>query len=421
MKSKTLSYYLCYLAIRAVLYPFSFLSYKTLGVLGQKMGIVLFYLIPKYRKRTLSNLSIASDLALEEKDLHRLAKESIGHLMTTCLEYGKLSSEKNIQSIVTCENPEEAQKILDEGRGVIFLCGHQANWELFFLEGTSRMQGVAIGQPIKNIPLYNWILSIREKFGGKIVLPKQAVKEGLRALKQGRFLGIVGDQGMPEAGLATPFLGRPAFTSPLPSILSYRTSCPIITATMTRKEGKYKIHYSAPLWPNLKEPSEKEVPRLLQEALLPLEESIKANPSEWLWQHNRWKQQLLGKIKKNYRQDAIAVILPKNLDLWKKFSLDLKTFRDIYPTELVCFFTPFPLEQDLQAEEHLYTEYADVKIPDYRFKLVFNLTEDKSLSKHFLNLSAMKAPTLQDLQIETKSPSDTPISQLLKGAILHAS
>lgn len=420
MNSKSISYTLCYLAIRAALYPFSCLSYKALGTLGQKMGILLYYLIPKYRKRTLSNLSLASDLIFQEKELHKLAKESLGHLMTTCLEYGKLSSEKTITHLVSCENPSAAEKILKEGHGIIFLCGHQANWELFFLEGSSRMSGVAIGQPIKNTPLYNWILSIREKFGGKIILPKQAVKEGLRTLKKGMFLGIVGDQGMPESGVRSPFLGRPAFTSPLPAVLSYRTESPIITATMTRKAGKYTIHYSDPLWPNLKEPAEKEIPRLLKEALLPLEESIKANPSEWLWQHNRWKQQLLGKVKKIYRQDSIAVILPKNRELWEKFSLDLPIFREIYPTELLCFFTPFPIDQNLQAEEYLYKEYSDVKIRDYRFKLVFNLTEDRSLSKHFLHLSAMKAPQIQDLQKETHLPSNASLAQLLKGALLHA-
>ncbi len=421
MKSKTVSYYLSYLAIRIVLYPFSFLSYKLLGSLGQKMGILLFYLFPKYRKRTLSNLSIASDLNLTEKDLLKVAKESLGHLMTTCLEYGKLSSEKNIQDLVTCENPSVAEELLKQGKGVIFLCGHQANWELFFLEGTSRMPGIAIGQPIKNIPLYNWILSIREKFGGKIVLPKQAVKEGLRALKQGKFLGIVGDQGMPESGILAPFLGSPAFTSSLPALLSYRTGCPIITATMVRKAGKYTIHYSDPLWPDLDEPMEKEIPRLLKKSLLPLEASIKENPPEWLFQHNRWKQQLLGKIKKGYRQDAIAVILPKERELFEKLSLDLKTFRDIYPTEILCFFTPFPLEQDLQAEIRLYKEYSDVKVKDYRFKLVFNLTDDKTLSTHFMSLSALKAPLIQDLLLETKLPSTTPLSSLLKGAICHAS
>jgi hypothetical protein len=189
---------------------------------------------------------------------------------------------------------------------------------------------------------------------------------------------------------------------------------------MIRKEGKYVIHYSDPLFPNLDEPMETEVPRLLKQALYPLELSIKKNPAQWLWQHNRWKQQLLGRVKKIYRQDAIAVILPKNKELWQKLCSELTTFRDIYPTELICFFTPSPILQDLQSEEHLYSEYGDVKVIDYRFKLVFNLTEDKTLSEHFYNLSALKTTDLETLSKEAHLPLNTSLSELLKGAILHA-
>ena len=99
--------------------------------------------------------------------------------MITFLEYPKLAREKNISRIATCDNPETALQLLSSDSGVIFFCGHQANWELFFLEGTSRMNGVAIGRPIKNTYLYNWVQDLRQKFGGKIVAPKNALKEGL--------------------------------------------------------------------------------------------------------------------------------------------------------------------------------------------------------------------------------------------------
>ena len=78
--------------------------------------------------------------------------------MITCLEYAKFAKEKEISRVVICENPEAAQAILNEGKGIIFFCGHQSNWEVLFLEGTSRMPGVAIGRPIKNQKLYDWVL-----------------------------------------------------------------------------------------------------------------------------------------------------------------------------------------------------------------------------------------------------------------------
>lgn len=413
--------YLCnYLFLRAILFPFTLLSYKFLHKMGGVLGTFLFYALKRYRKRILSNLSL-SNLSLSELEKKTLAKESLGNLITTCLEYGKLSREKNIHSLVTCVNPEEANAILAQGKGLIFLCGHQANWELFFLEGTSRMPGVAIGQPIKNGYLYRWILSIREKFGGTIVLPEQAVKEGLRALKQGKFLGIVGDQGMPTSGFKSLFLGREAWTSPLPGLLSYRTGAPLITATMRRENGHYFIHYSQALWPDKAKPMEVEIPSLMRQALLPLEESIRKHPSEWLWAHNRWKQQPPGKIKKKYRQDAIGVILPEDKTAWETLAPQCKTFREIYPTELLVFFTPFPLIEKEDVEEVLYEDLDHLlSIRDYRCKLVFNLTPHTVLSSHFLHLATFHVITLTDLAKESHHPTSTALSHLLKGAIFHA-
>jgi KDO2-lipid IV(A) lauroyltransferase len=410
---------LSYLALRLFLFPFSLLSYSFLHILGEKMGTVAFYLLPKYRKRILSNLSLASDLILEEKDKKTLAKRVLGNLFIVCLEYGKLCREKNIKRLVTCVNPEKAQNLLQEHKGLIFFCGHQANWELFFLEGTSRMPGTAIGQSIQNTYLYNWILQIREKFGGKIILPSQAVKEGLRALKQERFLGIVGDQAMPGSGFCSPFLGRNAWTSSLPALLSYRSKKPIITAIMTRKGGKYLIQYSDPIFPNTENPSEKEIPLMMEQVLKPLEESIKKAPDQWLWSHNRWKQQKPGRLKKAYRQDAIAVLLPKDPVLWKSLVKEISLFKGLYPTELLSFFTPYPLLETIDAEVFLYSDYNDLKIRDFRYKLLFNFTSQNDLNKHFLRLAVLKVVTLPFLQKKAKS-SSTALHILLPKVLLHA-
>ena len=196
-------------------------------------------------------------LAASAGEIVPLAKEAMQNLAITALEYAKLAREKNIEKIAFCENPQIAERLICEKKPPIFFCGHLANWEILFLEGTSRMPGIAIGRPIKNKRLYKWITSIREKFGGKMVPPRSAVKEGLKALKQGSFLGIVGDQGMPDSGFRSSFLGRDAWTSPLPAILSYRTGSPIIVATTVRENSRYTIHYSDPLWPDLNAPAEK--------------------------------------------------------------------------------------------------------------------------------------------------------------------
>jgi hypothetical protein len=61
-----------------------------------------------------------------------------------------------------------------------------------------------------------------------------------------------------------------------------------------------------------------------------------------------------------------------------------------------------------------------MKVKDYRFKLVFNFTEDQSLESHFLRLAAFKAVNLEKLKKEADLPNDASLSDILKKVLLHA-
>lgn len=388
---------LTYLLIRVFTFPLGWLPLTAIHWLGRRLGSIAYYVVPKYRKRALSNLAIASDLHLRFEEIPRIAKASIQSLMVTCLEYAKFAKTDRLEKLVQCENPQEAEAILKQGNGVIFFCGHQANWEVLFLDGTRRMPGVAIGRPIKNQALYNWVLSIRERFGGKIISPQNAIKEGLRALKKGSFLGIVGDQGMPNSGYRSPFLGRPAWTSPISAILSYRTGAPVIVATTRRERGKYLIHYSEPIYPNQEESLENETQRIMGRALSLFQESIKQRPEEWLWTHNRWKQQLPGRLKRAFRHDTLCIILPEDREQFEAIVPHLSLFRELYPLEWISLLTPeaFRGRELLSDCEYLYYQTPrDLLLHDYRFKLVFDFTNSSKVRRHFLRLSSFSVLSL---------------------------
>lgn len=377
--------FITYIIIRLITLPFAFLPYSAIHLLGERLGALAYHLIPKYRKRALSNLTL-SDLGLSHPEIKQTAKSSIQSLMITCLEYPRLAREKNIARIARCENPEKADAIMAKGKGVIFFCGHQSNWELLFLEGTSRMPGVAIGRPIKNRYLYAWVQQMRQKFGGTMITPKNALKEGLRGLKRGAFLGIVGDQGMPDSNFSSPFLGRSAYTSPAPALLAYKTNTPIIVATTRREKGKYLIHYSHPIYPNLEAPLEGEVRRLMLQTLAIYEDSIRERPHEWLWVHNRWKQQTLDRIKKPFRQDSMALFLPDSEEILN----DLPKIRELYPKEHISLFVPrsFQDKIPIAAEVHSYESIKNALIDDFRYKLIFNFTGEKQIDSYYKKRAA---------------------------------
>ena len=312
---------------------------------------------------------------------------------------------------------------MQEGKPVIFFCAHQANWEILFLEGTSRMPGVAIGRPIKNPYLYNFVMGMREKFGGKIIAPKNAIKEGLKALKKGGFLGIVGDQGRPDSGYSCPFFGRMAYSSPIPAILSHRTGSPIIVATTKRVGGRYLIHYSDPIWPDRDAPMEQEIDRMMRECLCLLEKSIREIPEQWLWVHNRWKLQSLDVIKRPFRHESIALFFPKERVAFMDILSHLPTLRSIYPHESLTLFVPSCFDdlinlKDLEVIP--YDSLSDLLITDYRFKLIFNFSGFSEIKSHFKSQASFTVVDKEELKKRSGDPSLNNLSEILKKAVCHA-
>ena len=120
-------FFLKYILFRIFTYPLAFFSYSALHRLGRILGSLLYIFYPKYRKRALTNLALATDLHLSPEGIEQTAKESLQNLAITFLEYPKLAREKKICRIAHCENPEIAEELLKSGKGVIFFCGHLAH------------------------------------------------------------------------------------------------------------------------------------------------------------------------------------------------------------------------------------------------------------------------------------------------------
>lgn len=393
-----------YFFIRLCLFPIRFLSFRSIHAIGNKLGLLVYFCHHRFRKKSLSNLALAKDLNLSKEQMVAIAKQSFQNLAITCLEYEKFSSIKKTSSIIYCKNPQVAHQLIQQGQGIIFFCGHQANWETLFLDGTQKMPGLAIGRPIKNPYLYRWIKSIREKFGGRIIAPQHALKEGLKGLKQGFFLGIVGDQGMPEHGFFHPFLKQKAWTSPAPALLAYKTKCPIIVATTQRVKGRYEITYSDPIWPDFKKTIDEEMPKMMSQLLYIFEKSIKKNPGQWLWQHNRFKQETPKTVYYRYRHDCLLVILPKEKDQFLSFLPSISLFQKIYPKAFLTFYLPLKYKNFLKSHADIITYQSEKElfITDYKYKCIFNFSGVNQLKKHFLKQAALKVVNFDDLKKEAQ-------------------
>jgi Kdo2-lipid IVA lauroyltransferase/acyltransferase len=383
-------HFIIYCFFRILGFCISLLSYQSIHQLGRFAGGCAFYLHRSFRKKAMTNLTIAFGSTCDEMELKKIAKKSFQNLMITLLEFFRLKkSQSNLGEIVILQENPQIESLLKNNQGVIFLSAHQANWEISFIALTQRYKGIAIGKPIKNRRLYRWILSVREMFGGKIVTPKNAIRESIKALSKGEFLGIVGDQAYPESPYAYPLFGTRAWTASTPALLAYKTGCPLIAGTTQRIDGKYHVCGSDPIWPNLNLPMKEEVPRMMDRAMRHLEASIAQKPEQWMWIHDRWKQQGIDHVKRKFRFGFILVIFPKDPTPFLEI---LPLFRAIYPRSFLTFFVPKGTEINLEnCQVKEYENENDLMLRDWRYQLVLDFYGSKSLRHHYLKLGAFKA------------------------------
>lgn len=411
-----------------ILHLFSYYSLRCIGGLiglfprqvllsiGKISGNIVYLFHREFRRKAHTNLAIAFGDKYLEKKRKTIARQSFQSLAITCLEFISLKKDKNkIKDFCQIEGGEDVLALLRKKQGVVFLSAHQANWEIPFLAITSQFPGVAIGRPIKNKKLYRWVLSVRESFGGKIITPKQTIKEGVKALQEGKLVGIVGDQAFPEGSYSYPLFGTRAWTSTAPALLACRTNSPLVAITTKRVGTKYIISGSQAFWPNLNAPLKEEVPRLMNLALSHLEKSIEERPSEWLWQHDRWKQQKIDHLKREFRYAFILIILPPQPDLFLPL---VPLFQEIYSRGFLTFFLPKNCPLDLNCGNVVYYEKKEeLFVRDFRFQIVFDFYNCAKLRRHFRRLGAFKALNLKNLEQlsgKRESLSETVINAICK-------
>jgi len=388
---------LTYLLFRSVGFFISLLSYKAIYRVGMVLGAVVFIFHRSFRKKAMTNLAICYGDKLDEKGRKRIARRSFQNIMITCLEFFRLKKSKgNIEEIVHLKNNPKVVELLEKGQGVIFLSAHQGNWEIPFIALTEKYAGIAIGRPIKNKRLYDYIMSVRQMHGGTIIMPKQATSQGIKALKAGKFLGIVGDQAYPQSSYSYPLFGTRAWTTASPALLAYKTNCPIVVGTNRRIKGHYIVAGSDPIWPDLTKPLREEMPRMMDLAMQKLETSIKNTPHQWMWIHDRFKQQTINEIKRKYRFAFVLIILPPDTT---DYLATLSLLKRIYERSFITCFVPegVTIEEEGMTFKN-YSTPEELLIRDWRFQILFDFADLKGVQRHFKKLGVFEVLTLKKLQ-----------------------
>ncbi|MBN1291661.1 MAG: lysophospholipid acyltransferase family protein [Candidatus Latescibacteria bacterium] len=273
----------CGVVIRAMPVAFTYFLIKILG-------IIAFRILRIRRDVTIENLRIFAGSDVEEKELNKIACQAYKHIGTTFIEILLIPKfARNILDIVDMSEMETAQKVYQEGRGIIFVSGHFGSWELN--GGSLAASGfpvTTVARSQSNTYVDELINRYRELFGMKVVRTGAPLKYLIRALRNGETIGLISDQDSGKKGVFVDFFGRKASTPQGAAQLALKYKAPVfVIMTIRTGTGRYKTLFrEVPVYPD------DSVETLTQRYTKEMENIIHAYPEQYFWMHRRWKTEI---------------------------------------------------------------------------------------------------------------------------------
>src|ERR1700744_3573356 len=177
-----------------------------------------------------------------------------------------------------------------KGQPLMFLSAHLANWEMMpILAQQIGIDAATVVRPPNNPYVADWVARQRRINGPETLIAKHnAVRSMLSQLRGDRALCMLVDQKLRE-GIAVPFFGHDAMTTPEPAALALKTGARICIAANRRSAGaRFHVTVSPILDFNPSGDETEDTRRLTAAITERIEQIVRDDPGQWLWIHNRW-------------------------------------------------------------------------------------------------------------------------------------
>lgn len=264
---------------------------RTLHLMGRCAGYCLYVFRTSRYRHSCTNIKLCfPELNSSEVDrLARLSLQELGKLLFEMLLFWSFPGVFCCRVIRGIVGEEHLQQALDEGKGVILVCPHLGNWEVFNAYA-GRFKATVTYKPLKPRWLDAWIRYCRERNGSVLVpIIAQGIKAMCCQLGRSGIVTLFPDQ-VPDCSagrVLAPFFTSPAWTGTLASRLTQRPDVKVICGFARRLSGGrgFEIY----LTPAPTEIYSNNVEQSAQALNKGIETCIRQSPHQYLWQYKRFK------------------------------------------------------------------------------------------------------------------------------------
>jgi KDO2-lipid IV(A) lauroyltransferase len=226
-------------------------------------------------------------------EVETILTEMFDNLGRTIAEYAHLDKMKlhGSDPRLSVTGTDHAEAAIASGKGVIFVSGHFANWEVMpFTAAQLGYESGEVYRPLNNPYVDRWLVSQRMANGPKDQISKgaQGTKRIFTMLRGGKCILLLADQKTNE-GLPAPFFGRDAMTTPAPAALALKLGTAILPASNERLGGaRFRMKIYPPIDFTPSGDHDRDIHQLTIKITEAIEQLVRERPSQWLWIHRRW-------------------------------------------------------------------------------------------------------------------------------------
>ena len=274
---------------------FSRLPLSVLYLMADTIIYPLIYYVARYRLKVVRKNMRNSFPEKSHSELKQLEKQFYHHFadLLVEVEYGYRISDEEMRQRVVFENVELVEGLGNKTKGVIAYLGHMGNWE-WLVDLNKRFAGNMVEynvyRKLKNPNSDKMMLELRSKRGGECIEKNQLLRKlvALRRADHSYVLGMLADQKPSKRSSYawTTFLHQETAFLDGSEVLADKFGLSAVYAHIwSTKRGYYRIRFelisdgSTPMLPG----------EMTKRYAALLEQNIIAQPSMWLWTHNRWK------------------------------------------------------------------------------------------------------------------------------------
>ncbi len=287
--------YLLFLLYKFFKFIFLLMPHQLAKKVLDGLSYFVYLLNVEHKRYAMANLDLVYEDTISYDEKKRIIRESYRNIFYNIYEFmeNPTLSLEELEKKISLEGEEFILQAIKDDRKIILVSAHYGNWEYITSYISLKYKPTTmVGRHMNNHYLNEELEANRNKHNSQMLLKANSAKGLMRALKEGRIIGLATDQHIdPKKGVIIDFLGQKASQVDSSARLALKFDAVIIPVFFIQNSFRnYIIKFYQPIDARDYQLKEDKEQLITQKEADAMSCQILLKPENWFWQHRRFKE-----------------------------------------------------------------------------------------------------------------------------------